>query len=277
MEILDKDSIDKYILTNLSVGERGKACSKELMREVVGLILYRLKTGCQWRMLPLQQFFTTESLSWQGTYYHFREWVKDGSWSKVWIAILSAHKDKLDLSSMQLDGSHTPCKQGGEAVGYQARKKTKTTNSLFLADNQGQMLACATPQEGNHHDLFNIQSLFNELCEILSKAGIDLKGLFLNADAGFDSQELRKLCKEKQIEANIAINSRNGVSQAEEYMYFDEELYKCRTVVEHANAWMDSFKALLVRFEKKTTTWVALLLLAFSVRFLRKIKQKSKS
>jgi len=141
----------------------------------------------------------------------------------------------------------------------------------------GQMLACASPQEGNHHDLFDIQTLFEELCEILTKAGIDLKGLFLNADAGFDCQELRKLCKEKQIEANIALNSRNGVSQTENYVYFDEELYKCRTVIEHANAWMDSFKALLVRFEKKTNTWLALLLLAFSIRFLRKIKQNSKS
>ncbi|WP_232065097.1 hypothetical protein [Rhodocytophaga rosea] len=46
MKILDKDSIDRYILANLSVGETGKACSKELMREVVALILYRLKTGC---------------------------------------------------------------------------------------------------------------------------------------------------------------------------------------------------------------------------------------
>jgi len=56
MEILDKDTIDTYILANLSVGMRGKACSTELLREVVGLILYRLKTGCQWRLLPLQQF-----------------------------------------------------------------------------------------------------------------------------------------------------------------------------------------------------------------------------
>lgn len=101
MEILDKDSIDKYILANLSVGLRGKECSTELMRAVVGLILYRLKTGCQWRLLPLQQFFTAESLTWQGVYYHYNEWVKDGSWTKVWIAILSAHKDKLDLSSVQ--------------------------------------------------------------------------------------------------------------------------------------------------------------------------------
>ncbi|WP_232064688.1 hypothetical protein [Rhodocytophaga rosea] len=105
----------------------------------------------------------------------------------------------------------------------------------------GNMLACATPQEGQHHDLFhdlfNIQTLFEELCEMLIKAGIDLKCLFLNADPGFDSQELRKICKEKQIEANIALNSRNSVSQREEYVYFDEELYKCRTVIEHANAW----------------------------------------
>jgi transposase len=276
MEILSKDTIDRYILANLSVGLRGKECSKELLREVVRLILYRLKTGCQWRYLPTKEFFTTKKLSWQGVYYHFNEWVKDGSWTKVWLAILSAHKAKLDLSSIQLDGSHTLCKQGGEAVGYQARKKANTTNNLFLADNQGQMLACASAQAGQHHDLFDIASLFEELCEILTKAGIELQGLFLNADAGFDSQELRKLCKEKDIQANIAVNPRNNGKQCENYQYFDEELYKCRTVIEHANAWMDSFKALLVRFEKKATSWVALLLIAFSVRFLRKVKPKTK-
>jgi transposase len=135
MEILSKDTIDRHILANLSVGLRGKECSKELLREVVGLILYRLKTGCQWRYLPTKEFFTTKKLSWQGVYYHFNEWVKDGSWTKVWLAILSAHKTKLDLSSIQLDGSHTLCRQGGEAVGYQARKKANTTNNLFLADN----------------------------------------------------------------------------------------------------------------------------------------------
>lgn len=277
MEILDKDTIDRYILANLSVGLRGKECSRELMREIVGLILYRLKTGCQWRLLPLKQFFTTKILTWQGVYYHFNQWVKDGSWTKVWLAILAAHKDKLDLSSMQLDGSHTICKQGGEAVGYQGRKAAKTSNSLFLADNQGQMLACASPQAGQHHDLFNIETLFEELCEMLSKAGINIKGLFLNADAGFDSQALRKLCKEKEIEANIAANPRNGAVEAVDYQYFDEHLYTHRTVIEQANAWMDSFKALLVRFEKKAINWVALLLVAFSVRFLRKIKQKTKS
>ena len=276
MAILSKNTIQQHILPNLSIGLRGKECEIELLTEIVSAILYRLKTGCQWRQLPVKQFFSNDVLTWQGVYYHFNEWVKDGSWTKVWISILSSNRQHLDLSCIQLDGSHTPAKRGGEAVGYQGRKASETTNSLFLADNQGLMLACASPQEGQHNDLYNIKELFEELCQMLIKAGINLKGLFLNADSGFDSKELRQICKDKEIEANIDVNSRNNKTenQSTEYQYFDEELYKRRTVIEHANAWLDTFKALLVRFETKAINWVALTLIAFSVHFLRKIKTK---
>ena len=36
MEILSKDMIDHYILPNLSVGIRGKACSPDLLSGIVG-------------------------------------------------------------------------------------------------------------------------------------------------------------------------------------------------------------------------------------------------
>ena len=45
------------------------------------------------------------------------------------------------MSCVQLDGSHTHCRQKGESIGYQARKKSVTTNSIFLCDNKGQMIA----------------------------------------------------------------------------------------------------------------------------------------
>lgn len=276
MEILSKNTIEQYILPNLSIGLRGTECETDFLLEVVSAILYRLKTGCQWRQLPVKQVFTKKVLTWQGVYYHFNEWVKDGSWTKVWISILSSNRKHLDLSCIQLDGSHTPAKRGGEAVGYQGRKASNTSNVLFFADNQGQMIACASPQEGQHNDLYNIKELFEELCQMLIKSGIDIKGLFLNADAGFDSQELRQICKDKEIHPNIDVNPRNNKSenQSTEYLYFDEKLYKRRTVIEHANAWMDSFKALLLRFETKAKNWVAFILLAFAVQFLRKIKSK---
>jgi hypothetical protein len=119
----------------------------------------------------------------------------------------------LDLSSVELDGSHTPAKNGGDAVGYQGRKASNTTNALFVSDNQGVMLAMSTPQEGQHHDLFHIHTLFKLLCSLLKQAGIELKGLFLNADPGFDSNEFQQACKKQEIRANVKPNPRNSHAQ----------------------------------------------------------------
>ena len=56
----------------------------------------------------------------------FKNGVKNGSWEKVWNGILKNHKNLLDLSSIQLDGTHTPAKRGGKSVAYQGRKRSKT-------------------------------------------------------------------------------------------------------------------------------------------------------
>ena len=135
--------------------------------------------------------------------------------------MLRLNKRFLDLSSIQLDDSHTPAKNGGQAVAYQGRKAAKTTTSLFVADNTGVMLACATPQAGNHHDSFEIEKLFEELCSLLESVKINLKGLFLNADSGFDAQTLRQACEQREIQANIALNPRSAPSQTGEWVYFD--------------------------------------------------------
>lgn len=271
MEVLSKDSIERWIVPYLSVGKRGTKVKVELWK-IVAAILYRLKSGCQWSMLPVEKFFTAKcGLTASGVYYHFSKWVKDGSFKSVWTALLKANHQFLDLSCIQLDGSHTPAKNGGEHIGYQNRKAANTTNALFLSDNQGLPLAVATPQSGNHHDLHDIQTLFDELCGVLEEANINLCGVFLNADSGFDAQSLREKCSEKQIEANIEVNERNKKEQSDQYVYFDELLYKRRFVIERMNAWIDSFKALLIRFETSVKTWIQLHFLAFTVLLCRKL------
>ena len=37
---------------------------------------------------------------------------------------------------MQLDSSHTPAKNDKDAVGYQGRKKARTTTALLMADTK---------------------------------------------------------------------------------------------------------------------------------------------
>lgn len=274
MAVINEDSINEWIVPHLSKAKRGTKVRVKFS-EIVSAIVYRLKTGCQWRELPLAQFFKEACLGWQGVYHHFRKWVKDGSFKKVWIFLLKARRRLLDLSSVQLDGSQTICKNGGECIGYQGRKAARTCNSLFLADNKGIMLVCGPPESGAHHDLYQIEVIFKEMLSFPEEAGIETEGLFLNADAGFDSQGFRNLCSELKIEANIDFNPRNE-QHSNQYVYFDEQLFKRRKVIEHANAWLDSFKALLIRFETKALHWLALHFLAFSLLFIRKIIKNQK-
>lgn len=230
-------------------------------------ILYRLKTGCQWRELPMKQFFRVR-YKWQSVYYHFRKWVKDGSFLAMWNQLLEKHKAILDMSSIQLDGTHTPSKRGGEAVEYQGRKKCRTSNMLILVDNQGIPLACSDAISGNHNDSYELKENVQQMFESIEASHITVDGLFLNADSGFDSKELRDYCDSKGVVDNIAINPRNGSNQ--DYL-IDDLLYKCRFVIERTNAWMDSFKAILVRFETNKIHWKALNVLAFVVILLRQL------
>ncbi|WP_235130105.1 transposase [Chryseobacterium indicum] len=253
----------------MSRGKRGFSTRFDLGK-IFQLIIKRLKTGCQWRELSLKEYFTNQGISWQLIYYYFNKWSKDGSFRRIWVSLLKKNKRNLDLSCVQMDGSHTRSKTGDESVGYQGRKSSKTSNCIFLCDNQGQMLSMGEPVSGEHHDLYQIEETLEEIFVLLDEADIECKGLFLNADSGFDGKKCRDILEKKEMIANIKENPRNGNTQHEKY--FDSELYKRRFKIEKANAWLDSFKALLVRFETLNITWVSLHYLAFSILFLRKIK-----
>jgi transposase len=200
--------------------------------QVVEAILYRLKTGCQWRELPMKQFFRT-SYEWNSVYYHFQKWSKDGSWDQLWQTVLTKHKHLLDLSSIQLDGTHTPAKRGGDEVGYQGRKKCSTSNLLIISDNQGIPLICSEPVSGNHNDSFNLVNTTDKMFSFIRRSNIRTDGLFLNADASIDVLEFRQYCEQNEIIDNIDINKRNGSGSEN---IFDEILYKCRFVIERTNA-----------------------------------------
>lgn len=78
MEVLSKDMITRWLLPHLPARPGGRPTADPA--EVVGTICYKLKTGCQWRWLPVKALFTGEPLSWQGVYYHSNAWGKQGAW-----------------------------------------------------------------------------------------------------------------------------------------------------------------------------------------------------
>ena len=271
MRVQCENKIKTYVLPFLSVGKRGKRSTICLVK-VFLLILKRLKTGTQWRELSTREYFD-ETVPWQTIYYYFNKWSKDGSFLIVWKQLLMMNKNMLDLSTAQFDGSHTPCKRGGESVGYQGRKSCKTTNSLILCDNNGLPIVIGKPQCGNHNDLYNINKIFDEMIKFLEEATINPEGIFMNAGAGFDSENFKKNCDSKGIELNVKENPRGKKSAKPTTPFFDDQLYnENRYKIERTNAWMDAYKGILIRFEKLTITWWNMLWLSVIAIFLKKLK-----
>ncbi|GIX48430.1 MAG: hypothetical protein KatS3mg131_2641 [Candidatus Tectimicrobiota bacterium] len=50
-------------------------------REIVNAILYRLRSGCSWRMLP------HDLPPWGTVHFYFRQWRRDGTWERVCRAL----------------------------------------------------------------------------------------------------------------------------------------------------------------------------------------------
>ena len=73
--VLDKDTIKTEIMPYLSIAKRGYTSKYDLI-EVVNAILYKLKSGCQWRLLPIGHLFSGEGPSWNAVFHHYRKWCK---------------------------------------------------------------------------------------------------------------------------------------------------------------------------------------------------------
>lgn len=270
--VLDKDTIKNEILPHLSKAKRGYVTQSCLI-EIVNAILYKLKTGCQWALLPVKALFSGKILSSGAVFHHYRKWCKSGEWKTVWIRLLDRYRMELDMSCVDLDGSHTAALRGGEEVGYQGRKKRKTTNALYLTDRQGIPLAMSVPKSGEHHDVHDIENVIEDMLEDLGKSNIRVDGLFLNADAGFECDTLRDIFRKKEIIANICINRRREDSDD---ILVDDELYAERYSIERTNAWMDGFRTSINRFDTTVTSWESWNYLAFTVLLLKKISRKQK-
>lgn len=273
-QVLSKDMIELEIIPYLPETKRGFK-PKVPLYEIVNAILYKLKTGVQWAYLPVDSLFSEHKLHFKTVFGHYRKWCEEDVWKSCWVRILKDNKPNLDLSSGDIDGSHTTALKGGQEVGYQGRKKRKTTNALYLTDRQGLPLAMSEPVCGNHNDIFDIEVQFEQVIGTLEEAEISVDGLFINADAGFDSQKLRDKCEAKGIIANICPNKRNGNN--DKNYYFDEKLYQERYAIERTNAWMDSFRSILNRFDTTITSWKGFNFLAFIAIGLKKFYKLKKS
>lgn len=80
------------------------------LRNVVAGILYVLRTGCQWKAMPMQ--FGSGS----AIHAYFQEWVQRGVFEKLWRYALEEYDELIgiDWEWQSLDGAMTKAPLGGE-------------------------------------------------------------------------------------------------------------------------------------------------------------------
>lgn len=174
------------------------------------------------------------------------------------------------MRQLNLDGSHTIAKKGGESVAYQGRKKAKTSNILPITDAHGYVLASTGIVAGNHHDAYDLKPHLQQAFRWLKQHGFALNGVYFNADSAFDTLPARKVCFNYGLIPNIAENKRNRKHlKRGRKRLFDPCVYKRRFVSERSFAWIDKFRALLVRFDRLDMTFLGAHHLAFAMINLR--------
>ena len=251
---LTEKEFNKYIFPNLSKAKRGFVSLIPLYLIFNG-ILYKVYTGCQWKELPTEKFkdgSTGKTLTYQAFYYHFRKWSNDDSMLNLFKASIIYIELHLDFSELNLDGTHTIAKKGGELVDYQHRKRAKTSNILPLTDKVGNIIGFMPLTAGNHNDAYQLKSRLTRLFKWLKMLSLDFFGAFFNADAGFDTKQARKVCFNYGVIPNIKINPRNQKkTKRGRKRRFNSTIYKNRFTCERTFAWVDKFRSALIRFDKK--------------------------
>ena len=109
------------------------------------------------------------------------------------------------------------------------------------------------------------------LKKVAQEVGVDLRGASLNLDGGFDSAHNRTCMFNAGMMPNIKDNPRNRkTTKRGRKRLFNEAIHAWRMRVERTFAWEDTFKRLLLRFERIQQRHYGMKLLAYTLINLRK-------
>ncbi|WP_435840962.1 IS5 family transposase [Streptomyces flaveolus] len=240
-------------------------------REVIDAIAFKYRTGTPWMDLP-ERFG-----SWKGAHNRLRMWAIDGTWEKVFTALLAQADAEGELEwVIAVDSTIVRAHQHAA----EARKKGPrpaspdralgrsrgglTTKIHFAADSRCRPLAFVlTPGQAGDAPAF--KPVMNRL-RVPRKTGRPrITSDVVLADKAYSSRAIRRHLRRRGIRAVIpqpadqAANRKRRGRLGSRPPAFDREAYKQRNTVERCINKLKQGRDLAIRYDKSATTHLAAL------------------
>jgi putative transposase len=235
--------------------------SRADLRRIADAIFYRMRVGCQWKAIP-------PTLAPGSTAHgYFQEWVQAGIFDNLWQVAIAEYDDLvgLDLKWQSIDGAMTKAPLGGELTGKNPTDRGKLgTKRSLLVDAAGIPIGLVV-DGANAHDVTLLKETIDNCVERISDMGEDSTE-HLCLDKAYDSKVIKELVQ--SVYGYVAHIRSRGEEKRELSKRKGER--PRRWVVERTHGWLNRFRAVLVRWEKKAENHIAALHLACAYYTLKR-------
>jgi putative transposase len=219
-------------------------------------IFFVLRTGCHWKALDATRFIPGST-----AHDRFQEWVAAGVFHKLWKAGLLAYDffKGIDWKWLSMDAAMTKAPLGGEKTGPNPTDRGKKgVKRSIVTDGRGVPLGLEVAG-ANRVDFKMAQATLRSIP--LEHPSVEHTGKqHMCLDKGYDYPEIDDLMNTFAFTEHIA---RRG--EATQEIKRSVRKKARRYVVERAHSWMNRFRGILIRWNKKAENYIALLHFALAI------------
>lgn len=230
-------------------------------RKVIEGILYILRTGCQWNAAP-REFGSGKTL-----HKYFQKWSRSGLFKKMWKAGLSEYDEVkgIDWQWQAADGAITKAPLGGQASGANPTDRAKRgTKRSLLVEGKGVPLALEVGPAQRHEVKLLAATLDGIVVDRPAPSQEEPQNLCL--DKGYAGEPVNQLVGQRNYE--IHVPDKKNAKQKRKRKRGRRKAR--RWVVEVTHSWLNRFRRLLVRWEKKSSNYLSMLYFACAIICWRK-------
>ena len=233
------------------------------VRDVFCGVLYLLKSGCQWRMLP------ADFPDWRTCYKYFRQWSERPDPAKYsileqvlkkigWLSLLARRSNgrKERTSFCIVDSQSVKNTDSAENKGYDSGKKVSGIKRHIAVDTQGLPHAIHVTT-ANVTDRAGALAMFDRRRANLSQVQNVL------VDGGYTGKPFETTAVQSLLGASVEVVKRNELHT---FVVLPK-----RWVVERSFGWLEQCRRLWKNCERKLNTSLQMVVLAFAVLILKRL------